>query len=924
MQTCHIQNTKQKERVVLTIYVLYTMGLAGMAYRMNWNPFIAQIILAGMAASLLFHVRQYKDYPFRAVFTSCMIWMNIAIYGCLSPDMSGVYATMCCLIALIGIYGIAEMTHIGLAVFVFLMLYHASDMQEQYLSSQGTGKIKMFLQISSIFLTSYAVCFLNKQQETSNENLLGMIETLEKAQQSKNDFMANISHEIRTPINTVCGISEVIMGEKELPEQARRDILDIQTAGQHLLSVINDILDFSELETGKMELAEEAYNITSTVNDVMNAAISKNSEKNLEIIVDCDASLPVSLLGDEQKIRRIISNVMDNAIKFTNEGGILFSLSAREESYGINLLITISDTGIGMNQEELENLFTSFSQVNARRNRPSGGIGLGLAISQAIVERMGGFITVSSTAGKGSSVQVVIPQKVLDRSPIVSIKNRESLRVLGYIDIEKYDFSLIRSGYTSTIRHIAESLDVPFVLCRNLTVLKRHVKKERFSHVFMSSAEYDQDREYFNELSLNSTVAVVLDREYGETQEIGENILPLYKPFYVIPVASVLNKEIVVQNTDGSRSKVRHFVAPEAKVLIVDDNSMNLRVMEGLLKPYQIQVSMVESGREALKKLEGQIFDFVFMDHMMPGMDGVETLHRIRQKSGHYFKTVPVIALTANAIGGAREMFLAEGFADFVAKPVETSVLERVLRRHIPKEKQRKARDAIEPAGQIPRQTGAENLLGNEEDAQELYLEGIDVAMGMGFCGGSIDDYVEVARIYHANGQSKWKDIQKAHEEKDWKTYSIYAHSIKSMSMGIGAVALSDIAKGLEAAGKEGREDYIDAHNGELLAEYERVLGVIGRNPMIFPNKAQDKPNLAEISKGRLLDELERLRGKLETFESDGVDEALTRLLAYQFENEPLTDLLGGVKEKAGAFDFMGAGEDLAAIVEKMRQDHDW
>ena len=886
-----------------------------MSYLMKWNLIISQVLIAGMAVSVFFHVRQYKDYRFRTAFTACMMWMDVTIYGCISQDMMGIYATTCCLIALIGIYGISEMANLGLAVFIFQLFFHAADIREKYLAAESIGKIKMFLQISSIFLTAYSIYYLNRQQEKSNERLLDTIENLEKAQQSKNDFMTNISHEIRTPINTVCGISEIVMREKNLPDQTRRDILDIQTAGRHLLSIISDILDFSELETGKMELAEEPYNITSTINDVMNAAISKNSEKRLELIVDCDASIPISLFGDEQKIRRVISNIMDNAIKFTKEGGILLSVTAREEAYGINLIVTVSDTGIGMNEDECEHLFTGFKQVNTKRDRSEGGIGLGLAISQALVERMGGFITVNSAPGKGSRVQFVIPQKALDKSPIVSVKKSESLRVLGYIDMEKYVFSLIREGYAATVQHMVKSMDVYFVQCRTLAEVKRRVDKERFSHIFISSEEYDEDKGYFDELALTRTVAVVLDREYAETHSLGKNILPLYKPFYVLPVAAVLNEEAIIQNTDGSRHRIRQFVAPDARVLIVDDNPMNLRVMEGLLRPYQIQVATADSGKEALRKIEDRSFDFVLMDHMMPGMDGVETLHRIRQKPEQYFKSVPIIALTANAIGGAREMFIAEGFSDFVAKPVETSVLERVLQRHIPKHKQLKAAGF---AAEV-HQKKAQEIKESSGKASEISLEGIDVAMGMGFCGGNMDDYAEVVRVYHKSGQDKLKEIRKAFEDKDWKAYTIHAHSVKSMSMGIGAALLSDMAKELEAAAKAQHDDYIALHNAEMLAEYERVLGAIGANRVIFPEKINTGQELPAISKEQFLAELEALIEELETFESDGVKERLKHLFVYQFENEPLSELLEGIREKVYGFEFMGAGDEAAAIIEKMR-----
>ncbi len=942
MQTNHNKNTIAKERGVLVIFILYTIGLTAMSYWMDWHHLIPQVLMTGMVVSLFVHIKQYKTYQFRAVITSCIIWIDIVIYGCATRDMAGIYVTMCCLIALTGIYGISELTYLGPVVFLFLLIYHIRDLTTQYLSVQGVGKISMFLQISSIYLASYAVYYLNRQQEKNSESLIDTIADLEEAQRSKNDFMANMSHEIRTPINTVCGISEIIMNERNLPEQTRREILDIQTAGRHLLSLISDILDFSELETGKMELAEEPYNITSTINDVLNIAISKNSTKKLEIIVDCDSTIPSSLFGDEQKIRRVVSNMVDNAIKFTKEGGVLLSVSARWEEYGINLIVTVSDTGIGMNEDECERLFTGFQQVNTRRDRSEGGIGLGLAISQAIIGKMGGFITVNSAPGRGSKVQFTIPQKVLDQAPIVSLKNPESLRVLAYLNMDKYTYSLIREGYATAVQHIVKGLGFYFIQCKTLAELKRRVEREHFSHIFIAAEEYDEAKSYFDEISLTRTVALVLDREYWETHDIGKNILPVYKPFFVLPIAAVLNDEVLTQNTDGSQHKERQFVAPEAKVLIVDDNPMNLRVMEGLLRPYQIQVITAEDGKDALKKIEAKDFDFVFMDHMMPGMDGVEVLHRIRQKSGQYFKTVPIIALTANAMGGAREMFLSEGFADFVAKPVETSVLDRALCRHIPESKQLPISEAPEimPSVTMPETAQSEKTPETAQPAKmpetaqpakapeaasggggapEISMEGINVAVGLGFCGGNIDDYVDVVKIYHKTGQTKLGEAKKAYEEKDWHTYTIHAHSIKSISAGIGAMALSDMAKELEAASREQREDYITAHNDEMLAEYERVLTVISQNRVIFPEDLTASQTLPEIAKEQFLTELTSLQEELETFEADGVRARLEQLSSYQFEGEPLGRLLGGIKEKVDGFDFMGAGDDVSAMIEKMR-----
>ena len=212
----------------------------------------------------------------------------------------------------------------------------------------------------------------------------------------------------------------------------REEVYDIRDAGHELMALVSDILDFSQLQQGKMNLEEEAYNITSTINDIINIAMARKADRQIELIIDCDANIPSGLYGDEKKIRRVMLNLIDNAIKFTNEGGIVVRIYARKENYGVNLCVSVSDTGIGIEEEGLEKLFESFSQIDTRRNRQEGGIGLGLAISRELVQKMGGTITVRSRIGKGSIFRFVVPQKVLDDKPIGQVENREELNIAAY------------------------------------------------------------------------------------------------------------------------------------------------------------------------------------------------------------------------------------------------------------------------------------------------------------------------------------------------------------------------------------------------------------------------------------------------------------------------------------------------------------
>ncbi|MDE6516540.1 MAG: response regulator, partial [Acetatifactor sp.] len=559
----------------------------------------------------------------------------------------------------------------------------------------------------------------------------------------------------------------------------------------------------------------------------------------------------------------------------------------------------------------MENIFASFSQVNSRRNREEGGVGLGLPIARSLIMGLGGFITVNSTPGNGSEFQFTIPQKVLDDTPIVSIKNKMHIHAVCYINMAMYNYSIIREGYESCIRHISEQLGIPLIACKNLAELQHRMECGHFSHVFISWEEYCEDKNFFEKLAKETTVVLIL--EYGHETQAGSNMLRIYKPFTILSIASVFNGQKVVQGGEYQRASDIRFAAPTAKVLIVDDNAMNLKVMARLLMPYQINAYMASSGREALDKLEDMEFDCVFLDHMMPEMDGVETLHRIRQKPGVYYQKLNVIAFTANAIGGAREMFISEGFNDFIAKPIELSVLDRVLHRYIPARKQIAITDSEE--GGALSYTGNEKKMdvadqekisgkspSNREELralEELGKAGIHVNQGITYCGDK-EGFREIAGIFHAEGAKRKALLQQYFNEQDWKYYVIIAHALKSNSKGIGADDLSDLAMKLEMAGKENRIDYILEHHRELLEVHDTLLNILAGNSFIYPEgNAEDRlPEETGIPGAQTDQAAKRDDGREEgrpEISQELDEQAVTRLMARldeklsSFENEGLS-----------------------------------
>ena len=922
---------------MLGIYTVFSLGTFVSAILLHWNIFVTEILAVTTVAPWVICIGRFRDYTFRAKMIALLSWFNFTVYAVHSNNFTSMLSTMFAVIVLMGVFCIPEIVYMGVGFTTLIIGLHLFLLNTVEADAPNEI-IRIVLHIISAYVISLVIWITIRTRLETNELLVENIRELKEVEQNKDDFLVNISHEIRTPINAVCGMSEAILQE-ELPEDVRGDIIDIQAAGRNLLATVSNILDFSELGSGRMELVEESYNITSTITDIINMAVTKENGKKLELIVDCDATLPSNLVGDEQKLRRIVMNLIDNAIKFTKEGGVIMRVSSRREEYGINLIFEIRDSGIGISPADMEKIFGSFSQVDSRRNRREGGVGLGLSITQALVQNMGGFLTVESKEGQGTEFRFAIPQKVLDETPIVSVRDRGNLYAACYIDMDKYDSPIVREGYEKSIRHMAEQFGILFRVCRNLPELKRRRQIENYSHVFIGWEEYCEDRAFFEELAKEITVVLIMD--YGQETGAGSNMLRIYKPFTVLSIAAVFNGQRVTQLEDPHGDIRRRFVAPEAKVLVVDDNAMNLKVMARLLLPYRIRTVSALGGQEALEKINTMDYDCVFLDHMMPDMDGVETLHRMRQKPGNYFQSVPIIAFTANAIGGAREMFMEEGFDDFIAKPIELSVLERMLRRYIPKQKQIPVEEAGAASGDAARADSAGGAAagsgsaeaGAETDGLEALAQaGVNVKTGLSYCGDR-EGFRDIVIMYHEQGAGRNEQLEKLYAEENWKDYAIAVHALKSNSKGIGAEELAEMALQLEMAGKENRADYIREHHGELLEKHTALLRALAVNSFLYPSgyhgvKAGQNAGAApvdgggaaavEIDADALRERLALLREKLDGFESEGVRELLEELSGYRYGETALGGMTEEIGRRAEEFDFLGAAEALDALEEKL------
>ncbi len=898
----------------------------------EWGYLSSLILLASLLGIVGVYLSKYKTLHHRAVIYSSIMSMSMFVHVIQMDSFMPIIIPTATFIIVLAVLG--EILALLPALFGFMLtIFYHGIVVSTFGIHQISDLYTYIVPIGNILFCFYLAYIWIKYRNQNEENIKNVISRYQKAERTKDDFLANISHEIRTPINTIAGMSEILANE-DLRDDVREKVQDLQGASRNLVTLVSDMLDFAEIQSGKLELSESSYNLTSTINDIVNIINNQKKNKDIEFILDINTDIPALLVGDEQKLKRAMLNILSNAVKFTEVGCVVLEISCRRESYGINLCITVRDTGIGIDSSQLHNVFNSFSMVDTKRNRQEGGVGLGLAIAQAIIEKMGGFISVRSRKGEGSEFQIIVPQKVEQYEPMIVLENPQRFNVLVYIDMNQFSIAAVKNEYGNNISNITENLGIVVHVCRNLNELKRRIERNYITHIFITLYEYTMDESYFNELAKHTGVVIILE-ETEAYRVHSDDIIRLYKPFYALPVSIILKGGKRYNNLNREAMNKNMFIAPDAKILIVDDNAINLRVESCLMKNYKFTIDTALSGMEALEKLESKDYDMVFMDHMMPEMDGVDTLHRIRDKAGIYYANIPVIALTANAVAGAKEMLIAEGFQDFLSKPVEIASMHRILEKYLPDAK--KIYDFEDDATDVQSGEAVHNDHEHEivyeqpqnpqasvnepgaETAQEDTTADINEKQGTLYCG-SLEDFEDILKIHYEDYEENSQKIQAFYDSKDWKNYVILVHGLKSSMKSVGIMKLSDMCLELEISGKENRIDYILKNHDVMMAEYARIHDVIGNRLGIRQKVNVDLTNIKNLDEDSVAGLLNQFENAVYSFDEEQMLSILNELMDCKYHETVLAPKLYPLVKKVNNCDYMSAYDNLIKIFDKTQK----
>ncbi|MCR5791726.1 MAG: response regulator [Lachnospiraceae bacterium] len=681
----------------------------------------------------------------------------------------------------------------------------------------------------------------------------------ENANQTQTRFLTNMSHELKTPLNAVVGMAELIIRE-DASLKIKENASNIKTSANTLLSMINDILDVSKIEYRDVDLVEKEYCFSDLMKELVNVVRTRLDNRFVHLIIDVDPSVPEMLVGDVSRIRKVFKNLLDNAIKYTERGFIKLSVNAMQKDRTVTLFCSVEDTGIGIREEDREHLFELFNPASYDMDyNNTTGTGLGLAICHKELELLGGQISVDSEYGVGSNFYFSFPQTIGRNSKKVSIDKPEEYRILYMGDFPEED---------RVVKKIFEYYHLAADFAEDVQELLSLVETEDYTDVFVPKNTYEK---YIDQLKKagKEGMRIYAIKEFWQSPIEDPDVVQLQKPVFYLNLVYALRNELY---TVGSKNLRDSLEVVDSRVMVVDDNKVNLKVAVGLLEDYGFEVVSCNSGIECIETLQtDKAFDLIFMDHMMPEMDGVQTLQAMKSLNDEEINRIPVVAFTANALSGSESLYEKAGFCGIIFKPIDILKLEEIIKQMIPPQNIR-IKKVEEPSAEIV----------------NFRIEGVDTLMGLRQSSNSMDKYRKLLEVVCMDGMNKISVMRDYIKNKDYYSYMVEVHSLKSVAGSIGAVELSDLAKEQEMAVKDGKFEFLDSNLDHFLGIYEGVLHRISEALLADEVTEEEKAPVEQtvISGEEYENKINEIRLRIEAYEDEEAIELLHQLAEFKPDRE--------------------------------------
>ena len=817
--------------MLLVCYTIFSIILIAESLLLGWEKWALVLIVFGMGSAWVLHIRHTTPPAVRLWLYAILMMGCYFFYGIHRTSTFDLALVMSGIIIIHTLTGRKSLITLCEFTFIITMIYELASMAVEGEKFDALIISRSLLHFGMvIFIGRFAKIIIEKWNQVLNHSS-DEVEQLKGATERLNDFLANVSHELRTPVNAIIGLTTLCI-DKSRNREVEGDLIAVRDSGRKVAEQIGDILDYSELDRKKAVCNNEDYMLSSVLHDIV-TDVKQYKSKNIELIIDVDPSIPAVMNSDVTKIKKILRALITNGLKYTQKGGVYVRITTESHDYGVNLFIEVTDTGKGMTEYELEKVYDSFYQADSSRSRQGGGLGLGLAIASGFVSLLGGFMTISSKPDVGTTVSVSIPQKVIDPVSCMSVSAPDKLCIGAFLHFEKYEHPAVRDYYNSMVLNIVRGLGVQMHRVNNASNLKLLQSSVHLTHLFIAEEEYNDNVDLIENLAKDMVVAVVANE--GIILPKNTRVKVLEKPFYCFPVVSILNSSV-----NSKEEIVKKLRCDGTRALVVDDESMNLVVAKSIFGRYGMKVMTATSGPESIEICREKVFDIIFMDHMMSGMDGVEAMKRIRTDVAGLNGSIPIVALTANAMSSAKQMFLAEGFDGFVSKPVETDELERVLKQVLPKS----CLSYVDDDGQreeVPDEPEVQAAPAVEEKdfMTELRKNGVDTDSGLKYCVGDKDFYKSLLIQFASESADKIASMKKYYNVRDWHNYEILVHALKSTSKMIGIADLSEKAKSLEMSAKNNEENYILENHEQMIRDYGRITAEI-RDELLSDENGDD------------------------------------------------------------------------------------